>query len=34
MNMIPKVCHVVTFKEPITQNNITRIDSLDNNLHP
>jgi len=31
--MIPKVCHVVTFKEPITQNNITRIDSLDNNLN-
>jgi hypothetical protein len=31
--MIPKVCHVVTFKEPITQNNIRRIDSLDNNLN-
>lgn len=30
MNMIPKVCHVVTFKEPFTSNNITRID---NNLH-
>ena len=31
--MIPKVCHVVTFKEPFTQNNITRINSLDNNLN-
>ena len=28
--MIPRVCHVVTFKEPFTSNNITRID---NNLH-
>ena len=33
MNMIPKVCHVVTFKEPLTSNNITARDSIDNNLH-
>ena len=33
MNMIPKVCHVVTFKEPFTSNNITISDSLDNNLN-
>ena len=31
--MIPKVCHVVTFKEPLTSNNITAGDSIDNNLH-
>ena len=30
MNMIPKVCHVVTFKEPFAQNNTTIVD---NNLH-
>jgi hypothetical protein len=33
MIMIPKVCHVVTFKEPFTSNNITVSDSIDNNLH-
>ena len=33
MNMIPKVCHVVTFKEPVTSKNITEGGSVDNNLH-
>jgi hypothetical protein len=31
--MIPKVCHVVTFKEPVTSKNITEGGSVDNNLH-
>lgn len=30
MNMIPRVCHVVSFKEPFAQNNSTIVD---NNLH-
>jgi hypothetical protein len=31
MNMLPKVCHVVSFKQPFTCNNNAAV--FDNNLH-